>query len=163
MTADARDSVDTAESLVTAVLAASRALVGVAARSLAEAEGVVTLPQYRLLVILSGHGATTLSGLADRLGVAPSTALRMVDRLVEAGFVARAANPADRREVVIDLTAPGTHLVQRVTSRRRAEVQRILQAMPPRERSRIASALRAFAAAAGEPVGPDSSAEELGW
>ena len=152
-----------ADVLVSSVMAASRALVGVAARSLAAAHDVVTLPQYRLLVILSGHGPTTLTGLAEQLAVAPSTALRMVDRLVDVALVAREANPVNRREVVISLSPSGTDLVRTVTERRRAELERILAVMPMRERVRTANALRAFAAAAGEPVGPRSSAEGLGW
>lgn len=49
--------------------------------TLATARGV-TLPQFRMLVVLVA-GPTNLSGLAAALDVAPSTATRMVDRLVE--------------------------------------------------------------------------------
>jgi len=41
---------------VDTVLAASRALVAVAARSLAAAGDEVTLPQYRALVVLAARG-----------------------------------------------------------------------------------------------------------
>ena len=44
------------DELVDTVLAASRALVAVAARSLAAAGDEVTLPQYRALVVLAAHG-----------------------------------------------------------------------------------------------------------
>jgi hypothetical protein len=54
------DSVD--DELVDTVLAASRALVAVAARSLAAAGDEVTLPQYRALVVLSARGP---QGTAD--------------------------------------------------------------------------------------------------
>ncbi|WP_225075860.1 hypothetical protein [Streptomyces sp. CoT10] len=50
-------------------------LVGVAARSLAEVEERVTVPQFRMLVVLSTRGATKLVALADLLQVAPSTAM----------------------------------------------------------------------------------------
>jgi hypothetical protein len=40
------------------VLRASRALVGVAARSLAPVEDVVSAMQWRLLVVVSGHGSS---------------------------------------------------------------------------------------------------------
>ena len=75
------------DDIVDAVMAASRALVALSARSIAGVRDV-TLPQYRMLVVLTG-GPTNLSGLARALDVAPSTALRMVDRLVSAGLVAR--------------------------------------------------------------------------
>ena len=63
-----------------ALLAASRALVAISARSIAGTDDV-TLPQFRMLVVLS-QSPTNLSGLARSLDVAPSTAMRMVDRLV---------------------------------------------------------------------------------
>ena len=44
------------DELVDTVLAASRALVAVAARSLAAAGDEVTLPQYRALVVLAARG-----------------------------------------------------------------------------------------------------------
>jgi len=52
------------DSLVSAVLLASRALVGIAARSLAAAPAHVTLVQYRLLVLLVSRGPQTPSALA---------------------------------------------------------------------------------------------------
>ncbi|MGW1373754.1 MarR family transcriptional regulator [Streptomyces sp. NPDC002446] len=48
----------------------------------------------------------------------PSTAMRMVDRLVAAGSVTRQANPGNRREVVLGLTARGRELVERVPAHR---------------------------------------------
>ncbi|MGZ6975501.1 MAG: MarR family transcriptional regulator, partial [Acidimicrobiia bacterium] len=56
-----------------AVLLASRALVGVAARSLAEVEDEVTLPQFRALVVLA-TADRNLGDLAEALDVHPSTA-----------------------------------------------------------------------------------------
>jgi DNA-binding MarR family transcriptional regulator len=49
------------------------------------------------LVVLEGHGDTRLNQLAERLGLTPSTALRMVDRLIAARLVTREENEADRR------------------------------------------------------------------
>ena len=71
-----------------AVLRASRALVAVAARSIAQAGDSVTLPQYRALVALAARGPQRVTDLAEELGVHPSSATRMCDRLVKAGFVA---------------------------------------------------------------------------
>ncbi len=52
-----------------AALMASRALVGVAARSLAAIEGTITLVQYRALVLLASRGALNVGSLAENLGV----------------------------------------------------------------------------------------------
>ncbi|BBJ46050.1 hypothetical protein SSPO_087680 [Streptomyces antimycoticus] len=45
-----------AEAMVTALLTASRLLVAVSARSLAAVEDSLTLPQFRMLVVLDGRG-----------------------------------------------------------------------------------------------------------
>ncbi|MET7884636.1 MarR family transcriptional regulator [Streptomyces avermitilis] len=48
--------------------------------------------QLRMLVVLSTRGATKLVALAELLQVAPSTAMRMVDRLIAAGLLTDAAD-----------------------------------------------------------------------
>src|ERR1700758_5540342 len=77
------------DELVDTVLAASRALVAVAARSLAAAGDEVTLPQYRALVVLAARGPQGTAELAAALAVNPSTVTRMCDRLVRRGLVRR--------------------------------------------------------------------------
>ncbi len=88
---------DEAEAFVTALLTASLVLVGVSARSLSEVESTVTVTQFRTLVVLESHGELNLSGLAEKLGVNASSALRMIDRLLVAGLVTRRDNPDTRR------------------------------------------------------------------
>jgi len=52
----------------------------------------------------------TVGGLADFADVAPSTASRLVDRAVAAGFVERGPSPADARRAVLRLTPAGEAL-----------------------------------------------------
>ena len=151
-----------ADELVTAVLTASRALVGVSARSLADVEDAVTIAQFRMLVVLEGLGDTRLNQLAQRMGVTSSTALRMVDRLIAAGLVTRQENQADRREVLIALSGAGAQLVGEVTARRRAEIAQIVEAIPPSRRRAVVAALNAFSRAADEPK-PADSPTSVGW
>jgi DNA-binding MarR family transcriptional regulator len=148
------------DELVDTVLAASRALVAVAARSLAAAGDDVTLPQYRALVVLAAQGPQGTAELAAALAVNPSTATRMCDRLVRKGLVRRHRQAGDRRAVRIALTAAGRDLVTDVAQRRRAELARLLGALPSGEHEPVISAFRAFAAAAGELPPPGAA---LGW
>lgn len=151
------------DEFVTALLTASRALVGVSARSLADVEETVTIAQFRVLVVLETHGRTTLVQLATRLGVNASTAQRQVDRLVREGLVDRRENPDDRREVVIALTPQGAALVDTVTARRRDAIARIVLDLPNSDRSALIAALEAFATAANEPTAGLDPAYRLGW
>jgi DNA-binding MarR family transcriptional regulator len=138
------------ERVVAALLTASRLLVAIAAKSLAAVEETLTLPQYRLLVILDSRGPSSLARLAEALDVNPSTALRMVERLTAAGMLEKAVNPARRREVQLRLTGAGWQTVRQVTEHRRTELSRIVAAMPAEERAGLVAALEAFNEAGGE-------------
>jgi DNA-binding MarR family transcriptional regulator len=105
--------------LVDALLSASRVMVGLAARSLADLDSDVTLPQYRALVVLASRGPQRVVDISTELGVNSSTGTRMCERLVRKGLVRRERADTDRREVLFTLTASGEHLVQEVTRRRR--------------------------------------------
>jgi DNA-binding MarR family transcriptional regulator len=146
--------------LVDAFIGASRALVAVAARSLAEVGEDVTLPQYRVLVLLGSRGPQRAADLAAALRVNPSTATRMIERLVRKQLVRRTHARDDRRSLRISLSPPGRALVTQVTGRRREEVATILEHMPGEGRTALLLALRSFAAAAGEVPEQDWS---LGW
>jgi DNA-binding MarR family transcriptional regulator len=148
------------DALTDALLLASRALVAVAARSIAASAADVTLPQYRALVVLSSRGPQKTSALAGALDVHPSTATRLCDRLVAHGLVARAVPPENRREVLVSLTPRGRRLVGDVTRRRRRELAVIVARIPERARRATVDAMRTFAVAAGE--GPEQ-AWSTGW
>src|SRR3954466_4198863 len=98
------------DSATDAVLVASRALVGIAARSLAAVEDIVTLVQYRALVLLASRGEMNVGALADALGLHQSTATPLCDRLVTKGLVDRHHSEESRREVLIGLTPEGENL-----------------------------------------------------
>ncbi|MFF4486731.1 MarR family winged helix-turn-helix transcriptional regulator [Streptomyces sp. NPDC001544] len=160
-------AMDDVDAVTWAVLTASRLLVAVAARSLGEVEERVTLPQFRMLVVLSTRGATKLVALADLLQVAPSTAMRMVDRLIAAGLADRQTNPDNRRETLLRLTEEGRRTVEDVTSRRRSEIAGIVARLGPAQRLALIDALGAFNRAGGEPPAAPAEAgaepHPLGW
>lgn len=142
--------VDPVQDATEQALAASRALMGVAVRSMAVALEEMTLPQYRILVLLASRGPLRSGVLAKELGIHASTFSRMADRLVAGGWVRRLDNPDSRREVFVDLAGPGRSLVTEVTTRRAAEVTRILQRLDPDQLPALLEGLRLFAEAAGE-------------
>ena len=148
------------DELVDTVLAASRALVAVAARSLAAAGDEVTLPQYRALVVLAARGPQGTAELAAALAVNPSTATRMCDRLVRKGLITRSRDEIDRREVNLEVTAAGRRVVSDVIERRRAEVRSVLEGIPVDARRQLVDSLYVLAAAAGQAPEPHWSP---GW
>ncbi len=152
-----------ADEVVTAVLTASRLLVAVSARSLAAVEEALTLPQFRMLVLLDSRGAMNISRLGEHLDVNPSTAMRMVDRLTAAGMLGREPGLGSRREILIDLTVKGRNAVRETTERRREEIARIVAAMPVSQRTGLVTALQAFTEAGDEPLAHRRPEADVGW
>lgn len=152
--------IDENHELIDGFLAASRALVAVAARSLGDVDDEVTLTQYRVLVELAARGPQNVADLAGILMVSPSTATRMCDRLVNKHLIVRRRSSSDRRAVRVSLAPLGRDLIYRVTARRRGELAQILNRMPDRDIEPVIRALKAFAAAAGEVPQQEWS---LGW
>ncbi|MHB8681623.1 MAG: MarR family winged helix-turn-helix transcriptional regulator [Acidimicrobiales bacterium] len=150
-------AVVTDQELTEAIILAGRTMVGIAVRSLAaDEEHEVTLPQYRTLVALSYGGPSRLADLAAELGVSPSTATRMCDRLVRKGLITRTRDDVDRREVNLAVTDEGRKVVDEVIERRRVEVREILKSIPDDARSQLLTSLQVLAVAAGE-------APEMHW
>jgi DNA-binding MarR family transcriptional regulator len=139
---------------VAAVLDASRALVAITVQSFAAVEDSADLAGIRALAFVAAHESVSLRDLADALGMHVSTASRLCDRLVARGLLDRRDDPADRRQLALRLTAAGGKVVDRMFAQRRTAVAAILDRMPGPQRDRLAEALLAFAAAAGEVTEP---------
>jgi DNA-binding MarR family transcriptional regulator len=149
-----------ADAIVEAVMLGTRALVGVAARSLAEVSEDVSLAQYRVLVLIDGHGSQTMGELAESLAVNPSTVTRMCDVLVNKKFIRRGPARDNRRTVSAELTARGQKVVDQVMVRRRRLIAEAVDRMEPDAQRRLARSLAEFAEAAGEL---SDHAWTLGW
>lgn len=70
----------------------------------------LTYPQYLVLHALWERDGLTISGIADRLALEPSTITPLVKRLEAAGFLARRRNPEDERQVQVGLTDRGREM-----------------------------------------------------
>jgi DNA-binding MarR family transcriptional regulator len=126
------------------LMAASRTINAVIVRSLAAVDASLTVPQLRVLVILTGNDGASLSEVANDLGVNPSNASRTCDQLVRRGLVTRRAHPEDRRRVALGLSASGRRLLKRVMDRRRRLLEKIVAAMPSREQRALIAAMESF-------------------
>ena len=140
---------------VDATVVASRALLGMVARSVSTALELVTLPQFRIMVVIASEGPLRVTTLAQRMGAVPSTFSRTLDRMVANGWLSRTENPDSRREVLVQLTDKGRHLVNEVTERRRSEIRAALERLSPDARAAVMDALQTFGDAAGEPSAAD--------
>ncbi|HET7357903.1 MAG TPA: MarR family transcriptional regulator [Nocardioidaceae bacterium] len=118
---------------------ATRDLVGVALRSVEHLE--VSLPQYRLLLLLRGLGRASSTQCAEALGVVGSSVTRLADRLHASGHLVRGADPDNRSVVTLELTDAGRRVVRQVTARRRRQLSQVLDRLDPGQRAACAAVL----------------------
>jgi DNA-binding MarR family transcriptional regulator len=74
----------------------------------------LTLPQFKMLVVVSQSDSSTVGCIAEHLGVGESTASYLVERLVQADLVERAEDPSDRRRAMIRLSRDGRALLEKL-------------------------------------------------
>jgi DNA-binding MarR family transcriptional regulator len=139
--------------MVEVLQAATRVLAGVALRSLDVLDGIVSLPQFRVLAALAELEPARSTTVARALGLEASTITRLADRLVAAGHVVRGSDPGNRSVVTLELTPLGRNLVTQVARWRRQELTRILRELPPGDRDAVTAAMRLLVQAAGEGYG----------
>lgn len=137
--------------LVDAVMRASRVFVGVASRSLAAVREDVTLPQFRVLVLVASRGPQRSIDLAAALTVNPSSVTRLVNRLRRAGLVRKDPIVGDGRSYLVELTRAGRDLVVEASRRRREEFEKLLAKLPSDWHQCVIDALRTLGDVAGEP------------
>ncbi|WJR81515.1 MarR family transcriptional regulator [Bradyrhizobium sp. NP1] len=70
----------------------------------------ITYPQYLVLSALWEGDERTITAIADRLALEPSTITPLVKRLEQAGFLARQRDTKDERQVHVRLTTKGRNL-----------------------------------------------------
>jgi DNA-binding MarR family transcriptional regulator len=140
---------------VTAVATAARPLVVVWGRADGIAQAQVSPPQLRALLVVGHHGSLNLNQLAEELGVIPSSASRLCDRLVAAGLLDRRVSEENRREVVLTLRAEGQRLLDTIEHHRLEALAGVLSGMRPVGRQALLSGLQAFAEVAGQMAEQD--------
>jgi DNA-binding MarR family transcriptional regulator len=133
------------------LLQLARTVVGLSARA-ADQLGRISVVQLRALTVLRGLGGTSLGRLAAGMGVAPSTASRLVDRLVAAGLAVREPAPHSRRELVLTVTGRGQEVLDRYDGLRLAELRTLLDALPPERREPVLTALAEFSGSTPVPA-----------
>ena len=80
--------------------------------------------------------------LTSTLMLTSSGTTKRLDRLEQAGLIAREPDPGDRRGTLIALTDKGRELIDGLTPEHLANEERLLAALGPDERERLAGLLR---------------------
>lgn len=104
----------------------------------------VTMPQAKVLYLVSLHPGTPMSALAARLGVGPPAVSGLVDRLVALGHLERREDPTDRRQQLISITADGAAALDRLRELNTEALRRLITGLTPDELAALLTSLRAL-------------------
>jgi DNA-binding MarR family transcriptional regulator len=94
-----------------ALAATSRSVIGLY-RPVLEPLGL-THPQYLVMLALWERSPRTVRSIADALYLEPPTLTPLLKRLEAIGYVTRARNPSNERELAVELTDRGRALRER--------------------------------------------------
>ncbi|MGE3271281.1 MAG: MarR family winged helix-turn-helix transcriptional regulator [Chloroflexota bacterium] len=116
-----------------------------------DAASGLTAPRLSALSVIVYGGPLTLGALAAAEQVRPPTMTRVVAALERAGLVTRAADPTDRRQVILTATPTGRRLLEEGRARRTASLARRLAALSAEQREELARAASLLEQLAREP------------
>ena len=104
----------------------------------------VTMAQAKVLYVVLAAGRLRMSELAGRLGIGPSSASEIVERLVELGYLDRADDHDDRRQVVVTVTPEGAALLERFRELNQRQLREMLGRLDAGELAVVAESLDIF-------------------
>lgn len=116
----------------------------------------------RILYYTAGGGPLRLSELAAHAGLDHSTVSRHVKRLEDAGYLARAVDPEDRRAFRLELTGEGRSALEAAIRARAAIVERAMAGWPQGDRHRLAELIGRLAGTLEQPVGSPGEPDRQG-
>ena len=101
----------------------------------------LTLAQARALRAVADRGGCTMGQLARSLGISMSAATELVDRLVQHRHIVRAADPNDRRLVLLRPARAAKRAHEAFLRKKRRHMQEALHGLSLGELKRIADSL----------------------
>jgi DNA-binding MarR family transcriptional regulator len=101
----------------------------------------LTASQTSVLFTIVRVGPLRLSDLAEIEGLNPTLLSRFVAQLSEAGLIRRTADPDDRRAALVQASAQGRRLRERIHRERARALERYVEELDERQRETLWAAL----------------------
>jgi DNA-binding MarR family transcriptional regulator len=114
----------------------------------------MTVAQAATLHVLYLEGPMRLGALSRRLGIAPSTLTRNVERIEARGWVERVEDPDDGRAFRMRLTTRGRAQGRQIEAQNEGAARQLLAQLPPQRRKRVVSGLMDLLEAMDGLLGP---------
>jgi DNA-binding MarR family transcriptional regulator len=92
-------------------------------------------PEFQTLHFVGHHPNCSSAALAAFLGVSPTTAQSVIERLIKRGLILRQRSDEDKRAVALTLTQEGEAMRAAINRQDRHNCETMLAALPEAERS----------------------------
>jgi DNA-binding MarR family transcriptional regulator len=102
----------------------------------------LSMPQFSILMQLYYRGAFSISEISERFGISVPAASQLVEKLVQAGYLARAEDPKDRRARLLPLSSKGKKLIEQGFKSRYRWMDELYRELTPIERQKVIEALQ---------------------
>jgi DNA-binding MarR family transcriptional regulator len=102
----------------------------------------LSIPQFRTLRFIQRNPDSSLSNLADHLGLTLPSVSKLVDGLVKQELVSRQSSTADRRRLTLGLTQSGEAIVNSARDSALANLAKILSCLSNEELKTIHQAMQ---------------------
>ncbi|MEO3758571.1 MarR family transcriptional regulator [Mycobacterium sp. B14F4] len=147
------DSVGQSTEFLTQLELATRGLLALNVSALERLEKRIGLAPLRALQALDRLGPSLVTELGDDLGLLPSTASRLSDRLADAGYITRRVSPTNRRATLLELTDAGRAVLDELIALRVEAFGAVTRRMTQADLAALIQGTRAFTAAHRELAG----------
>lgn len=101
----------------------------------------ISIPQFRTLRFIQRNPDSSLTGLADFLGLTLPSVSKLVDGLVKQELINRQESTSDRRRLTLALTERGEAIVNSARASAQADLEKTLACLSEDELKTIQSAL----------------------
>jgi DNA-binding MarR family transcriptional regulator len=101
----------------------------------------LSIPQFRTLRFIQRHPDSSLSDLAEHLGLTLPSVSKLVDGLVKQQLISRKESAEDRRKITLLLTETGTSIVDSARADARANLAKKLKHLSEDDLKTISQAM----------------------
>ncbi len=112
----------------------------------------LSVPQFRILVMLNRHQGASLSEVAEHMGLTLPSISKMVDGLVVRDLLTRETDPGDRRRLTLSLTPAGHSSMQTAYAATQTYLAGRLETLAASEREALIQAMAALVDIFGTPA-----------
>jgi DNA-binding MarR family transcriptional regulator len=108
----------------------------------------LSMSQFSILMQLYHKGPCGLSEIGERFDISAAAASQLVDKLVQAGYLARTEDPTDRRAKLLALSDKGKELINQGTEERHRWMDDLTSKLSTEEQAKVVEALNILTEAA---------------